>query len=194
MLETTKNILIPETKTENEELVQLKHIKGDSVFMEDPEGKIIEIKTTNDGTKIIFTKDESDRSIAIEERINGTKLYHISKDCAGLPSTHEIRNDQTEIVYFYNAQGYLQHFVELKPNGDRISTLLNQDGSIYSMQQKQVGGIIFQGWLRLVNEPKEGLIWLRPDGDITTHGDKIVIDEMFKKFAKFLDGVVIETR
>ena len=195
MIELTKNINVPaEVKSPSEELVQLRHISGESIFMTDPEGHKIEIKTTNDGTKVLYTRDESGKSIAIEERANATKLYHISKDSTGLPSTHEVRPDQTEIVYFYNVHGNLQHFVELKPNGDRISTLINPDGSIYSIEQKQIGGVIFKGWTRIANEPKEGLIWLHPDGDITTHGDKIVIDEIFKKFAKFLDGVVVETR
>lgn len=188
MLEITKEIKT-KISSPNEELVQLKHIQGESVFMRDPEGQMIEIKTAKDGTKILFAKDELGKSIAIEERPNGTRLYHISKDSAGLPSSHEVKIDQTEIVYFYDVEGKLQHFVELKPNGDRISTLMSQDGSIYSIQQKQIGGIIFQGWVRLANEPKDGMIWLHPDGDISTHGDKGVVSELFKRFSKFLDGV-----
>lgn len=195
MIELTKNINVPkEIKTPSEEIIQLRYLTGESVFITDPEGHKIEIKTTNDGTKVLFTKDESGKSIAIEERANKTKLYHISKDSTGLPSSHEVRPDQTEIVYFYNEKGNLQHFVELKPNGDRISTLMSPDGSIYSVEQKQIGGVIFKGWTRLLNEPKEGLIWLMPDGDITTHGDKFIILEIQKRFAKFLDGVVVETR
>ena len=190
MLEITKNINVPyETKLPSQELVQLRHISGESVFISDPEGNRMEIKTAKDGTKIIFTKDEAGKSLPIEERPNQTKLYHVASDSTGLPSTHEIRPDNTEIIYFYNAEGKLQHFVELKSNGDRISTLINSDGSIYSIDQKQIGGIIFKAWLRNNNEPKEGMVWLHPDGETSTHGDFSVISDLFTKFKKFLDGV-----
>lgn len=182
MIELVKN-------QNNIDLVQLKHLKGDSVFITDPEGNKIEIKTTEDGTKIIFTKDESQKSLAIEERPNGTKLYHISSDSTGLPSSHEIRADKTEIIYFYNLSGNLQHFVELKTNGDRISTILGSDGSIYSVEQKQIGGIVFQAWLCNQNQPKEGMIWLHPDGEFSSCGDKDVIDDLIKRFPKNFDGV-----
>src|SRR3989338_7146451 len=140
-------------------LVQLRHLSGESVYISDPEGNKIEIKTTAEGTKIVFTKDEEGRSLAIEERANGTKLYHISKDSTGLPSSHEVREDKTEIIYFYNQEGYLKHFVELRPNGNRISTVMGKEGSIYSIDQKQIGGIIFQAWIQENNEIKEGLVW-----------------------------------
>lgn len=187
MIELT-NSLSPVTKT-SEELLQLKHVKGESVFMTDPEGNRMEFKVTDDGTNIVFTKDEGGRAIAIEERVNGTKIYHISKDNTGLPSSHELRADQTEIVYFYNAKGNLQHFVELRPNGDRVSTIISENGSIYSMDQKQIGGVIFQAWVNLENETKEGMVWLLPDGEVSTHGDQTIIDELFTKFSRFLDGV-----
>ena len=194
MPEITKTTNIQVKKSYQEELVQLRYIVGDSVYISDPEGGQIEIKTTKDGTKIVFTRDDIGKCIAIEERTNGTKLYHISKDSTGLPSSHEIRIDQTEIVYFFNLEGNLQHFVELRANGDRVSTLMGSDGSIYSVEQKQIGGIIFQGWTRIKNEPKEGMIWLHPDGDISTHGSGDVLQEILKRFAKFLDGVKVETR
>ena len=171
------------------ELIQLRHIKGESVFIVDPDENKIEIRTTDDGAKIVFTKDETGRGLAIEERANGTKLYHISSDSTGLPSSHEIRPDNTEIVYFYNSFGRLQHFVELKPNGDRVSTILCEGGFIYSIEQKMIGGIIFQGWLNKNQEPKEGMVWLHVDGDVTIHGDKSVVSDLFSKFSKFLDGV-----
>ena len=186
------NLLKIEDKTEkiSPEIIQLRHINGESVFMKDPEGEQIEIKVAKDGTRFVFTKDEEGRCMAIEERINGTKLYHVSKDSTGLPSTHEIRGDQTEIVYFYNAQGNLQHFVELKPNGDRVSTILTSEGSIYSIEQKQVGGIIFHAWLSVDKEvKKEGMVWLHPQGEVTTFGDETVIGELMTKFSRFLDGV-----
>lgn len=191
MIELTKSQQInkDEINKISGELAQLKHVKGESVFMTDPEGNRIEFKATEDGANIVFTRDESGRSIAIEERTNGTKLYHISSDNTGLPSSHELREDQTEIVYFYNATGSLQHFVELRPNGDRVSNVISEDGSIYSMEQKQIGGIIFQAWTHKNNEPKEGMIWLHPDGEVSTHGDSKVIAELFNKFARFLDGV-----
>ena len=187
MIELTKNTneLIEITPA----LVQLKHISGESIYINDPEGNKIEIKTTSDGTKIVFTKDEEGRSLAIEERANGTKLYHISKDSTGLPSSHEIRKDQTEIVYFYNQEGSLKHFVELKPNGDRISTVMGPEGSIYSIDQKQIGGIVFQAWISKDTEMKEGLVWLHPEGEVSTHGDEEVISELLNKFSRFLDGV-----
>lgn len=173
------------------DLVQLKHIKGQSFFMTDPEENKIEIKVTEDGTRIVFTKDENGKSFAIEERANGTKLYHISSDNTGLPSSHEIREDQTQVVYFYNAHGNLKHFVEIKPNGDRVSTLIGEEGSIYSIEQKQIGGIIFQAWKAQGNEPKEGMIWLHPDGDVTTHGDQMIVSDLFSKFPRFLDGICV---
>ena len=189
MIELTKNASnLSEISTLSSAVVQLSHIKGESVFISDPEGNRIEIKTTVDGGKIIFTKDEGGRSIALEERENGTKLYHISCDSTGLPSSHEIRPDQTEIVYFYNAVGSLQHFVELKPNGDRVSTILSE-GSIYSIEQKMVGGIIFSGWHRNSNDPKEGMIWLQPDGEVSTYGDEKIITEILSRFPKYLDGI-----
>lgn len=195
MLEIAKNINIKsDSRAASENIVQLRHIKGESVFITDPEGNKIEIKTTNDGTKIVFTKDETGKSLAIEERKNQTKLYHISKDSTGLPSTHEVRPDNTELVYFYNAEGKLQHFVELKPNGDRISTIVSSDGSLYSVEQKQIGGIIFKAWIRENNLPKEGMVWLHPDGEISKHGDENIVQELLKRFSKFLDGVVVETR
>jgi len=185
MAELTKTVSIPISTA----IVQLKHVLGESVFMEDPEGNRIELKTTKDGTKLIFTKDENGTSLAIEERINGTKLYHISSDCTGLPSSHEIRPDNTEIVYFYNISGKLKHFVELKTNGDRMSTILREDGSVWTIEQKQIGGIIFQAWTKPKEGPKEGMIWLHPDGEITTYGNKIVISELKNKFARYLDGI-----
>ena len=189
MLELTKNT---NKLTEiTPALVQLKHINGKSVYMNDPEGNKIEIKTTSDGTKILFTKDEEGRSLAIEERPSGTKLYHISHDSTGLPSSHEIREDKTEIVYFYSQDGNLKHFVELKPNGDRTSTVMSSDGSIYAIDQKQIGGIIFQAWVSKNDKAKEGLVWLHPDGEVSTHGDKEVIAELLNKFSRFLDGVRI---
>ena len=172
-------------------ILQLRHIKGNSVFMTDPEGSIAEIKTTDDGAKMVFTKDEQGKTLAIEERKNGTRLYHISSDSTGLPSTHEIRLDKTEIVYFYNAVGDLKHFVELKPTGDRISTVLADSGAIYSIEQKQIGGIIFHGWLSQKEESKEGMVWLHPDGEISSHGDEIVVKDLMSKFSRFLDGVVV---
>jgi len=190
MLELAKEITIQEKEQARAQLVQLKHLKGDSIFISDPEGQTIEILTTNDKTRVVFTKETTGKCIAIEERENGTKVYHISKDSTGLPSSHEIRQDLTEIVYFYNCQGNLQHFVELKSNGDRVSTLINKDGSLYSIQQKQIGGIVFQGWTRIADEPKDGMVWLHTNGEITTHGSKEIISELCKKFAKFLDGVV----
>lgn len=187
MMELTKNT------TELTEialaLVQLKHISGESVHISDPDGNKIEIKTTLDGSKIVFTKDEEGRSLAIEERANGTKLYHISKDSTGLPSSHEVREDKTEIVYFYNKDGNLKHFVELKPNGDRISTVMGPEGSIYSIDQKQIGGIVFQAWIPKGKEIKEGLVWLHPEGEVSIHGDKEVVSEILNKFSRFLDGV-----
>jgi len=187
MIELTKNT--NELTQIAPALVQLRHISGESVYISDPEGNKIEIKTTLDGSKIIFTKDEEGRSLAIEERSNGTKLYHISKDSTGLPSSHEVREDQTEIVYFYNLEGNLKHFVELKPNGDRISTIIGPQGSIYSIDQKQIGGIVFQGWVPKGNDTKEGLVWLHPEGDVSTQGDKEIITELLNKFSRFLDGV-----
>ena len=111
MLEIAKNINIKTDTKSSDEIPQLKNTSGKSVFITDPEGNKIEIKTISDGTKIVFTKDENGKSLAIEERINGTKLYHISKDSTGLPSTHEIRSDLTELIYFYNTCGKLQHFL-----------------------------------------------------------------------------------
>jgi len=188
MIETTKNPIKAPISTE---LVQLRHIKGESVYMIDPEGHKIEIKTTIDGTKIVFTKDEEERCIAIEERLNGTKVYHISSDSTGLPSSHEMRPDQSEIVYFYNSVGNLQHFVELKTNGDRVSTILGKDGSIYSIEQKQIGGIIFQAWYKKENEPKEGMVWLHQNGEVSTYGNKEAINELITRFPKYFDGVKV---
>ena len=106
------------------ELIQLKNFLGDSVFMTDPEGNSIEIKTGVDGSKIVCTRDEEGKSLAIEEKLNGSVVYHISKDSTGLPSSHEIKTDKTEVIYFYNEAGKLEHFVELKTNGDRVSTVI----------------------------------------------------------------------
>ena len=193
MTELTKST--NEVKPISTELLQLKYIKGESVYMTDTEGNRIEFKTTDEGARMVFTRDETGRSIAIEERTNGAKLYHISSDNTGLPSSHEIRSDQTEIVYFYNALGSLQHFVELRPNGDRVSTLILENGSIFSIEQKQIGGIVFQGWVHKDKDSKEGMVWLHPDGEISTHGDKAVVAELFTRFSRFLDGVrVVETR
>lgn len=188
MIQITKNLIKAPISTE---LIQLRHIKGESVYLTDPEGNKIEIKTTSDGTKIVFSKDEEGRCIAIEERLNGTKVYHISSDSTGLPSSHEIRTDQTEIVYFYNSLGNLQHFVELKTNGDRVSTILGKDGSIYSIEQKQVGGISFYASLRKDNEPKEGMVWLHQNGEISTYGNKEAINEIIARFPKHFDGVKV---
>ena len=190
MIELTRSTAKPsEINTLSKAVVQLGHVKGDSVFISDPEGNRIEIKTTDDGRKIVFTQDEGGRSIALEERENGTKLYHISCDSTGLPSSHEVRADQTEIVYFYNVVGILQNFVELKPNGDRVSTVLTDNGSIYSVEQKMVGGVVFSGWNRINNDPKEAMIWLHPDGEVSTYGDQKVITEICSRFSKYLDGV-----
>lgn len=188
MIELTKNSHSL-NKTSQEEILQLRHVKGSSVYITDPEGNMLEIKTTEEGSKIVFTRDESGKCLAIEERVNGTKLYHVSSDSTGLPSTHEIRTDNTEIVYFFNIQGNLQHLVELKTNGDRVSTIIGQNGSIFSIEQKQIGGIIFQGWVYKDNVPKEGMIWLHSDGTVSTYGSKSVVDELYKKFSRFLDGV-----
>lgn len=193
MAELTKLINnVEEVKDQfiSNELVQLSHINIDSVFLTDPEGKRIEIKS-NKERNIVFSKDENGKSIAIETRKNGTKIYHISKDHVGLPSSHEVRSDKTEIVYFYNVEGKLQHFVELKPNGDRISTILNKDGSLYSIEQKQIGGIVFQAWSCNGKSKSEGMIWLHPDGEITTYGNEFIISELKSRFAKFLDGVSV---
>ena len=190
MIELTKNT--NELTEMAPALVQLKHISGESIYINDPEGNRIEIKTTAEGSKIIFTRDEEGRSLAIEERPNGTKLYHISKDSTGLPSSHEVREDQTEIVYFYNLEGNLKHFVELKPNGDRISTVMGPEGSIYSIDQKQIGGIVFQAWIPKTDEMKEGLVWLHPECEVSTHGDKEVVSELLNKFSRFLDGVRVD--
>ena len=142
----------------SETIVQLRNVKGNSVYITDTEGNRLEIKTTDYGSQIVFTQDETGKSLAIEERENGIKFYHISSDSTGLPSSHEIRPDQTEIIYFYDVQGNLQHYVELRPNGDRISTLLGTQGSIYSIEQRQIGGTIFQVWLNKKNETKEGMV------------------------------------
>ena len=189
MIELIQNTTKSDVISLSEEVVQLSHVRGESIFINDPEGNKIEIKTTDDGRKIVFTRDEGGRSIAIEERDNGTKLYHISCDSAGLPSSHEVRLDRTEIVYFYNASGILQHFVELRPNGDRVSTILTGNESIYSIEQKQIGGIVFTGWQRNKNNPKEAMVWLHPDGDVSTYGDDEVVVQLFSKFSKYLDGV-----
>ena len=186
---------ITKTKSESQELsaplIQLRHIEGVSVYIEDPEGGKIQIKAALDGSKIIFTRDEAGRSLAIEERTNGTRLYHISKDSTGLPSTHEIRHDKTEVVYFYNSQGCLQHFVELRPNGDRVSTVIGGDGSVYSIEQKQIGGVGFHCWISKEGSLKEGLVWLHPQGDVTTSGDEEIVNDLLKKFSRFLDGVKV---
>lgn len=189
MIELTPNASRVGIAKISNELLQLRHLDGESVFISDPEGQVIEFKTTDDGSRIAFTHDETGRCIAIEERTNGTKLYHISSDGTGLPSSHEIRDDNTEIVYFYDSRGALQHFVELKPNGDRVSTIISEGGSIYSVEQKQIGGVIFQAWMKKDLESKEGIVWLHPDGDVSKYGDEGVIKEIFKKFSKFLDGV-----
>ena len=195
MIQLTKNINNESEINEiSTDIVQLSHIKGKSIYITDPEGNRLEIKKTDDGAKIVFTRDEIGKSLAIEERKNGTKIYHVSSDSTGLPSSHEIRPDQTEIIYFYNAKGTLQHFVELKTNGDRVSTLMGPTGSIYSIEQKQIGGIVFKAWLYESSEHKEGMIWLHPDGEISTYGNEGVISELFKKFSKFLDGVPVEAR
>lgn len=186
MLELTKDSV---TNTIANEIVQLSHVKGESVFITDPEGKRIEFKYTEDGSTMVFTKDEEGRGLAIEERSNGAKLYHISSDSTGLPSTHEIKEDQTEIIYFYDSVGSLQHFVEMKTNGDRVSTILDKNGSMYSIEQKQVGGIIFKAWKIEENETKEGLVWLHQDGDISEFGAESVVSELYTRFSKFLDGV-----
>ena len=190
MIELTRNTgnLSGLTKI-SDKVIQLSHLKGESVFMTDPEGNRIEMKVTEDGTKVVFTRDEEEKSIEIEERENGTKLYHISSDSTGLPSSHEIRPDKTEVVYFYGLEGNLQHFVEIRPNGDRVSTLFGDNGSIFSIEQKQIGGIVFSAWLNKNNETKEGMIWLHPDGEISKHGDESVIAELFTRYPKFFDGV-----
>lgn len=186
MLELTRNEV---TTSVANEIVQLSHIKGESVFVTDPEGKRIEFKYTTDGSTMVFTKDEEGRGLAIEERANGAKLYHISSDSTGLPSTHEIKEDQTEIIYFYDSVGTLQHFVEMKTNGDRISTILDKNGSMYSIEQKQVGGVVFKAWKTNEAEVKEGMVWLHQDGDVSEYGDNEVVSELYSRFAKFLDGV-----
>ncbi|MBI2995749.1 MAG: hypothetical protein HYY52_03475 [Candidatus Melainabacteria bacterium] len=192
MIELTRNISsTSETTPISAGLVQLKHLNGSSTFITDPEGSKIEIKTTEDGTKIVFSKDEEGKTLAIEERANGTRLYHISSDSTGLPSTHEIRSDQTEIVYFYNSTGCLEHLVELKPNGDRISTIIGSNKAIYSIEQRQIGGTLFTGWLHIGSETKRGIVWLHPDGEVSTRGDETVIADLLKKFSRFLDGVSV---
>ena len=175
----------------SKKLVQLKHIAGNIVFITDPEGNKIEIKKTGDRT-IIFTKDNLGVSVAIEERKNGTKLYHISEDNSGLPSTHEVRLDKTELVYFYNKKGQLQHFVELKPNGDRISTVLGQNTVLFSIEQRQVGGIVFKAWIKDKEAPREGMVWLHPDGEVSIYGDEKIISDLKEKFSRFLDGVAVK--
>ena len=190
MTELTKATSLNPIKSIAEELIQLAHIKGESVFITDPEGGRIEIKTTQNG-KIVLTNDEKGNAVAIEERLDGTVLYHVAMDSAGLPSSHEIRPDSTQIIYFYGSKGTLQHFVELKSNGDRISTILGKDNTMYSMEQKQVGGIMFKAWVTNENEVKEGLVWLQHDGSVSTFGDKAVINDLYAKFAKFLDGVQV---
>jgi len=193
-VKVNKNMIeLSQNKTNQEplskEIVQLNHIQGETFFMIDPEGGTIEFKKTADRT-IVFTRDDKGKVVGIENRENGTKLYHISSDSTGLPSSHEIRTDNTEVVYFYDEEGRVQHFVELKPNGDRISTIISKDGSLYSINQKQIGGIVFQAWHR-TNEPKEGMIWLHPDGEVSTHGDIVILHELKAKFPKFLDGVTV---
>jgi len=184
------NIL--ENKSISNEIVQISHIKGESVFMTDPEGKRIEVKYTEQGSKIVFTRDSEGRAIAIEERVNGTKLYHISSDSSGLPSSHEIKDDQNEIVYFYDVVGKLQHFVELKNNGDRISTILDIN-LMYSIEQKQLGGIVFKAWKVTPEETFEGMVWLHQDGEVTEYGTEDVIADIYAKFSRFLDGARVKS-
>ncbi len=193
MTELTRNIentlspSIPMSK----EVLQLSHIKGQSTFMTDPEGGQLEVKLSEDGNKFVFTRDEEGKTLAIEERKNGSRLYHISSDATGLPSSHEIRLDKTEIVYFFNVFGNLQHYVELRPNGDRVSTILADNGSVYSIEQRQIGGILFHGWLNRNQDPKQGMVWLHTDGEISTHGDEEVAKDLMTKFSRFLDGIKV---
>ena len=65
-------------------------------------------------------------------------------------------------------------------------------GSVYSIEQKQLGGIIFQAWIQKNGDLREGTVWLHPDGEVSTHGDDEIISVLFSKFRRFLDGVVIK--
>ncbi len=190
LTKSTENTIKTSEALSNE-VPQLSHIKGQSIFLTDTEGHKLEIKNTEDGSKFVFTKDEEGKTLAIEERKNGAKLYHISADATGLPSSHEMRLDKTEIVYFFNATGSLKHYVELRGNGDRISTVLSDNGSVYSIEQRQIGGIIFQGWLKSSSDLREGMVWLHSDGEISTHGDDVVIKDLLSKFSRFLDGLTV---
>lgn len=156
----------------------------DSVLtINDGEGQSLGFQQTENGSRVIFTQDLEGVDVAIEHCIDGSKVFHLSKDSKGLPAMHEFCVDGTEVMYLLDADKKLEKRIETKTNGDKITTWFYED-EVISQEQRQKGGTVF----KIFNLDGEATAVLKPDGSVDSSGSAETLKRVFQVFAKFLDG------
>lgn len=152
----------------------------------DDEGQKLAFHRNANGNRVIFTQDLEGVDVAIEHCIDGSKVFHLSKDSKGLPAMHEFCTDGTEIMYLLDANKKLEKMIETKSNGDKITTWFYQE-EIISQEQRQRGGTVF----KIFNTDGEATVWLKPEGHVEASGSDATLARVFEVFNKFLDGAVL---
>jgi hypothetical protein len=160
-----------------------------STFVNDGEGNVLGFHKLDNGNSLVYTTDAEGIDVAIEHCPDGSKTFHMAKDSKGLPAMHEFRPDHSEFIYLFNAEKRLEKTVELKANGDKITSWYSPNGrDLIVQEQRQKGGILF----RMSNSFAEALIWLHADGTLESHGNERLIKHLRKSFANYLDGAELE--
>lgn len=161
--------------------------KIDSVLtIEDDEGQKLGFHKNENGNKVIFTQDLEGVAVAIEHCIDGSKVFHLSKDSKGLPAMHEFCTDGTEIMYLLDNNNKLEKRIESKSNGDKITTWFYAT-EVITQEQRQRGGTVF----KILDTQGEAVVWLKPEGNVEASGTESTLKRVLHVFSKFLDGADI---
>jgi hypothetical protein len=159
----------------------------DSILtIEDDQGQKLGFHTTENGNRVIFTKDLEGVDVAIEHCIDGSKVFHLSEDSKGLPAMHEFCTDGTEIMYLLDQNKKLEKMIETKSNGDKLTTWFYPE-EVISQEQRQKGGTVF----KIFNTNGEATVWLKPEGNVEANGSELTLKRVFEVFKRFLDGAEI---
>jgi hypothetical protein len=159
----------------------------DSILtISDAEGQKLGFYKNENGNKVIFTQDLEGVDVAIEHCIDGSKVFHLSKDSKGLPAMHEFCTDGTEIMYLLDSNKKLEKMIESKSNGDKITTWFYPT-EVISQEQRQRGGTVF----KIFNAAGEAVVWLKPEGHVEASGSDATLKRVFEVFSRFLDGAEI---
>ncbi len=181
-MSNTKNLILDTKEIEDKFIFNRKINKTGTIA--DSSGQVLGFQKTNSGSSVVFTQDGDGCEVAIEHRLDGTKVYHLTEDGSGLPAMHEFNADGSEFMYLFSEIKELEKIIEKKVNGDKLSTWI-QDDFVVSLEQRKKGGCVF----KIKTATSEAIINQSIDGSCQTYGAKRDLDRLVSIFEAQLDGI-----